>query len=223
MTSIYVSENADKRMIYACDYLRDMGYYISKNENDCDYKLPLVTANPNKTNLPYMVNEQFLISNAFLTAEAAICCAKDNSEFSLLHSSVLITGFGRISKALLHLLTPYTNDITVCVRKESDMAYAAEYGAKVISFDKLMDSNSFNYVFNTVPHPILNDKELMALSKNCIIIDLASFPGGVDKHMANARNIKLIEARGLPGKYSPKTAGKIIAQTVDKMIKEASV
>lgn len=223
MISIFVSDSTDKRMIYASDYLRDMGYNITKNSDNADYILPTVTANPSSTNLPYMKCEPFLIANAFLTAESAICVAKDNSELSLLASSILIIGYGRIAKALLDVCRAYTTNITICARSSADREFAKMYGANAIDFDALKYNGDYNFVFNTVPHPVLNDAELIALPSDCLVIDLASFPGGVDKHMAYARGIKLVEARGLPGKYSPKSAGKIIADTVDKLIKEGKV
>ena len=55
------------------------------------------------------------------------------------------------------------------------------------------------------------------------MIDLASFPGGVDKHYALSRKINLIEARGLPGKFSPETAGHIVAEAVDQVIREGKI
>ncbi len=223
MISIYVSDKTDKRMIYACDYLQDYGYEISKDIEKADYILPPVTASPKDTDLPYMAEESFLVANAVLTAEAAACVAKDNSDLSLVGASVLIVGYGRIARALHRIMSVYSSDITVCARKSSDRAIAEYSGAKAITFDDLRTKSSYDFVFNTVPHPIFNDLELKALPKSAILIDLASFPGGVDKHLASVIGVKLVESRGLPGKYSPKSAGKIIAITVDKIIKEGRI
>lgn len=223
MISIYVSDLTDKRMIYALDYLRDFGYEITKNEQNADYILPPVTTNPRDTNLPYMAEESFLVHNAVLTAEAAICVAKDNSDLSLINAPILIVGYGRIAKALHHILSAYSSNITVCARNSGDRAVAQSSGANVIAFDDLKKKSDYSFVFNTVPHPVFNDLELKVLSKSTILIDLASFPGGVDKHLASVLGVKLIEARGLPGKYSPKSAGKIIAVTTHKIIKEGKI
>ena len=51
-----------------------------------------------------------------------------------------------------------------------------------------------------------------------MILDLASFPGGVDTLVANSLKIKLINGRGMPSKYTQKTAGEIIAEAVMNMI-----
>ena len=93
----------------------------------------------------------------------------------------------------------------------------------MIDFTDLKNKNSFDFVFNTVPHPVFNGVELSALPRDCVLIDLASFPGGVDKHYALSRKINLIEARGLPGKFSPETAGHIVAEAVDQVIREGKI
>lgn len=210
-------------MIYACDYLRDKGYIIVKDKQKADYILPPVTAKACDDELAYMAKEQFLVSNAYLTAEAAVCIAKDNSDISIIASPVMIVGYGRIGKALHKFLSTYTNDITVCARSSVDQSLARCNGAKVIGLADLKRNSCYSFVFNTVPHPVFNDTELVALGNGCLLVDLASFPGGVDKHLASVRGVKLVEARGLPGKFSPKTAGKIIADTVIEMIEEGRI
>lgn len=210
-------------MIYACDYLRDLGFAITKDREKADYILPPVTAKPAGNELSYMHEESFLLSNAYLTAESALCTAKDNSDSSLISAPHLVVGYGRIGKALHKLLSAYSSDITVCARSCDSRILAECNGARAISFADLTKPSRYSFVFNTVPHPVFNDAELCALGNDCLVVDLASFPGGVDKHIASVRGVKLVEARGLPGKYSPKTAGRIIASTVSEMIKEGKV
>ena len=66
---------------------------------------------------------------------------------------------------------------------------------------------------------MFNEQELLFVDKDTLIMDLASFPGGVDKHFAKSYNLNLMIARGLPAKFSPYNAGIVVAQTVDAMIK----
>ena len=57
--------------------------------------------------------------------------------------------------------------------------------------------------------------------KNDIIyIELASFPGGIDKHYAKIKSIDIIDGSKLPSRYSKISAGYLIGETIDKMIKE---
>lgn len=229
----FAPDLSDKRIIYAINDLEKMGYARVDFESNADFVL--LGVNPDKKYLDcnkavfagnikadniydYTKCESFALKNAYLTAESAIAVAIDNDDESLINNRVLIAGYGRIGKALHKLLGAYTNDITVCARNENARTLAECCGSAAVDFDSLKNKNDYKFVFNTVAHPVFNKDELDAMNKASLIIDLASFPGGVDKHIAKANSIKLIAARGLPAKYSPKTAGRIVAQTVDEMI-----
>ena len=233
MKKIYSPDSSDKRLFFAQKELEGKGFSFTKKEENADYIL--LGINPDKKHLSYKKpifagnangvydytkNEVFAIKNAYLTAEAAIALAISRSEKSLVNAPVLIVGFGRIGKALKRLLEPFTRDITVCVRNEAAAGYAACEGASAIGFESLKSCEKYSFIFNTVPHPVFNEAELKSIDKDTLLIDLASFPGGVDKHFAKHFEINLIEARGLPGKYSPEAAGKIVAETIINIIKE---
>lgn len=224
MTKFYSPDLSDKRLVYAADYLRNIGYEEVKNDKNADFLLLGINYDKKYLSsgvpvIDYKNDEAFQLKNAYLTAEAALALTIDESDSSLINASVLIAGYGRIGKALHRYLSAFTNDITVCARSEQARAAALSNNAKTIDFNELKKNSNYDVIYNTVPHPVFNEQELSALRQNALIIDLASFPGGVDKHIAKAKGINLIIARGLPAKYSPEAAGKVVAQTVDKMIK----
>lgn len=226
MNKFYTPDLSDKRMSFAKSELENMGYKSTQNIDDAEFLL----IPPNNKNyvgdvrVPrYYNDEEFLLENAYLTAEGAVATAINESDASIIHSNVLIIGYGRIGKALHHYLSSFTKNITVCARNENQRALARCDGANGVNFDALTIKNNYDYVFNTVPFPIIADKQLSALKPDCLIIELASLPGGVDKHMAKLKNIRLIEARGLPAKCSPKTAGILLAKAVHKVIREGNI
>lgn len=235
MTNFYLPSLDDERLKYAGEYLEKLGYKCVHSFDKTDFTLlgvnpkdsdlytekPVFAGNICANNVfDYTRDESFALENAFLTAEGAIAKAVENSKTTLINSNVMITGFGRIGKALLTLLNPYTNNIFVCVRNDVQKTNARMLGAKTISFSELNQLSKYDYIFNTVPHPIFNKNELSTLSKDSLLIDLASFPGGVDSHFAKLYGINLVIARGLPAKYSPKTAGEVVAKAVHKMIQK---
>lgn len=225
MIKFYAPDLSDKRIAYAAERLEKIGYHRVFEEKNADFLL-LGVSSDYKSDIPsidYKNSEFFAVKNAYLTAEAALCIAIENSDKSLLSSNVLITGYGRIAKALHKYILPFTSNITVCARSANVRALAACNNATSIDFSDLTIKNDFDFVFNTVPHPVFNSAELAALPKKCTLIDLASFPGGVDKHFASSCGVNLIEARGLPGKFSPETAGRIVADSVDMIIKEGRI
>jgi dipicolinate synthase subunit A len=75
-------------------------------------------------------------------------------------------------------------------------------------------------IFNTIPVPVLTGEVLDRVSPNALIIDLASAPGGVDFKKAESMGIKAVLAPGLPGKVAPKTAGRILAKVIIRLLYE---
>jgi dipicolinate synthase subunit A len=73
-------------------------------------------------------------------------------------------------------------------------------------------------IFNTIPAMILTADMLIKIPKTCVIIDIASNPGGTDFRFAERRGIKAILAPSLPGIVAPKTAGQIIARTLGRLL-----
>lgn len=227
-------DKSDKRIEYAAKELCKMGYEENENADfillgvnpkiNEEFSIPCFAGNVSGKNIiDYTKDEAFAIKNAYLTAEAAISLAVQNSENSLINSSVLITGFGRIGKALARYLQPFTSKITVCARSEEATALAASLSFSAKGFEDLSDCSKYDFIFNTVPHPIFNKQELISIKDEALLIDLASFPGGVDVHFSEHYSVNLIIARGLPAKYSPKAAGIIVAQTVNRLSKEVIV
>ena len=73
---------------------------------------------------------------------------------------------------------------------------------------------------NTVPHRVLGVEELADLKEGCLVIDLASKPGGVDLEAARQLGVRVIWALSLPGKVAPVTAGAAIRNTVYNLMRE---
>ena len=74
----------------------------------------------------------------------------------------------------------------------------------------------YNYVFR---YDEMN-AELEDLRRDCLILDLASRPGGVDLSAAGALGLTVIWALSLPGKVAPVTAGAAIKTTIYNMLHE---
>ena len=113
--------------------------------------------------------------------------------------------------------------VTISARKYSDLAWAEVYGYNSLHISKLESSlPCYNIVYNTIPTMILDAYRLNLLNKDCLIIDLASRPGGVDFQYCNDKNLKVIWALSLPGKTSPVSAGRYIGIAVENILNDIS-
>ena len=145
--------------------------------------------------------EELAVLNAIPTAEGAIQIAIEKSDITLHESNCLVMGFGKIGKILSKMLYGMGANVYCEARKESDIAFIKAYGYNDIYLKDLSQYlGKFDFIFNTIPNIILDKTNLSYIKKECIIIDLASKPGGVDFDYANSINLKTYWALALPRK-----------------------
>lgn len=168
-----------------------------------------------------MKREELAVLNTIATAEGAIEIAIANTNKILHGSNVLVLGFGRIGKVLARKLAGLSTKVTCVARKEEDLAWIKAYGHKGININQI-DKNlsEFDVIINTVPQMILTAEKLGYVKQECLLIDLASNPGGIDKKVAKEKGLQLIWALALPGKVAPTTTAEFIKDTIYNILKE---
>lgn len=172
----------------------------------------------------YFAREELVVSNAVATAEGAIQLAMEETPITLCHAKVLVIGFGRTGKMLAHRLKGLGADVTVSARSYEDFAWIRAYGYETANTLSLQGTLSrYDIIFNTVPARILSQELLRELSPECLCMDLASKPGGMDFAAAAKLGVNAVWALSLPGEVAPTTSGKIIKDTIYNIITEQEV
>ncbi|RNC28062.1 MAG: Dipicolinate synthase subunit A [Candidatus Dichloromethanomonas elyunquensis] len=165
--------------------------------------------------------DEVAILNSIPSAEGAIQMAMEATNITIHSSNSFVLGPGRTGMTLVNMLKGLGAKVTVAARKPADIARALEMGVSIIECSELKKEIwKADIVFNTVPALILDREILENMSREAVIIDLASIPGGTDFEYAQMLGIKAQLAPGLPGIVAPKTAGKILAQIYPPLIKE---
>ena len=168
-----------------------------------------------------MKREELAVLNTISTAEGAIEIAISNTNRIIHGSKILILGFGRIGKVLARKLAGLSARVTCAARKDEDLAWIRAYGHMATNINFLGENLSeYDIIMNTVPHQILTEERIKYVKEDCLLIDLASNPGGIDKRAAKNRNLKLVWALALPGKVAPVTTGEFIKDTIYNILKE---
>lgn len=168
-----------------------------------------------------MKREELAVLNTISTAEGAIEIAISNTNKIIHGSEVLILGFGRIGKVLARKLAGLSAKVTCAARKDEDLAWIQAYGHKATNINTIGSNlNKFDIIINTVPHIILTEERLKQVKKDCLLIDLASNPGGIDKKTVKDQNLKFVWALSLPGKVAPTTSAEFIKDTIYNIVKE---
>ncbi len=162
-------------------------------------------------------DEAFLIRNALLTAQAAICAYAKYAETALCDAKCLVTGYGRIAKFLCRLLHAHGAKVAAAARKPRDLELIADEGLNPVCMNELRLALPWaDVIFNTVPEHIFGEEELLSVRRGVHLIELASPPYGTDLKLAEKCMVNVHVEPSLPGLYYPVSAAKAIAHCFER-------
>ncbi len=165
--------------------------------------------------IDYLDLEQLTAANAVPTAEGAIQIAMERLPVTIQGCRALVIGWGRIGKILARKLRLLGADVTVSARREADAAMIAALGMQdEITGRFCRGLSQYDLVVNTVPARVLEREQLRQLRPRCVIVDLASEPGGVDLDAAAALGHDAVRALSLPGRVAPLSAGRLLRDAI---------
>jgi dipicolinate synthase subunit A len=165
--------------------------------------------------------DEVAIYNSVPSAEGAIQMAMENTDITIHGSHSVVLGFGRCGVTLARMLHGIGAHVRVCARKEADLARIKEMSLTAYAMNDIIKAvRDADVIYNTIPSLVLTAEVLAKVPKSCVIIDIASKPGGTDFRYAEKRGIRAILAPGLPGIVAPKTAGQILAKTLCRLLWE---
>ena len=174
--------------------------------------------------IDYYDSEEVQINNAVPTAEGALSIAMQELPITLFQSHCTVLGYGRIGKRLAHILTGLGAEVSVVARSEKDLALAHISGCHACPLAEYLRAPlPADVIFNTVPAPILTLDVLRTLPPAIPIIELASAPGCMDARTQKQCTQKLLRAPSLPGRMTPCTAGRILFESIDKILRREGV
>lgn len=166
----------------------------------------------------YYQREELLVGNAVLTAEGAIGAAIAGHPGSINGGRCLVTGFGRIGKALCVMLRGMGAQVDCAARKPRDLTAIKALGCGPVGYGGI--GGGYRFIFNTVPHLVLAAPALSKQSRDCLLIELASAPGGIDLGAAGRLGLTVRQEPSMPGRASPQAAGELIKEAVCHILEE---
>lgn len=165
--------------------------------------------------------EDMAVLNAIPAAEGAVELIIRSTPRTIHNSSILILGYGRIGKVLSRILSGFGAEIWVAARTYSDLSWIEAFGYKPVHLNDLERYiTDMNVIVNTIPYQYITADILNKVRPDCYLIDLASYPGGIDFKHAEKLGLKTDWALSLPGKVAPLTAAEIIKKTVENVLTE---
>jgi dipicolinate synthase subunit A len=195
----------------------------------------------------YLKEEGAAYTNAVATAEGALAEAILSGKEVLCGADMLVMGYGRCGQVLAQRLQAVGGKVTVYEKDQEKLAIARAYGFKAVqaseetpeyeagamtvancSLEPERETDGhvpdaqffhrFSYIFNTVPAPVLGAQRLSYIRQDAVLIDIASAPGGIDYAYCAQKGMNAKLCGGLPAKYAPKSAAKLLYHIIESYL-----
>lgn len=172
------------------------------------------------TYINIMAQNSVASKNAIATAEGVIAEAIQKSPVTLAQKNCLVIGYGNCGEVLCDRLCGlqcrvFVSDID---SKKQLEALSSGYYLQSLGKENKDALASFSYLFNTAPDTVLTSEIIDCLSKDVLILDIASSPGGTDFNYCKEKRIAAYLCPGLPAKYSPLTSAKIMFEEMTSIL-----
>ncbi|MBQ8497419.1 MAG: hypothetical protein IJ489_08215 [Clostridia bacterium] len=169
--------------------------------------------------IDYAKSEDFARYNAIPTAEGALLLAMQTLGAVIHGMSVCVIGFGKVGRETARLFHAVGAEVTVFARRQEAREEAELLGCRAEPIERLsVKAGAYRLLLNTVPARLIGMETLSMISKDAVLIELASAPYGFDPEEAKAMGLTGIIAGGLPGRFFPESAGIAVADTVLNLI-----
>lgn len=138
-------------------------------------------------------NELFINENNLLSTEGLISFIIRKRHYSLLKSKILVFGNGHLGYTIEQLFNQLGIDISICARTYKN-------NKNFIQLQEL-DLNQYDIIINTIPDSIITHKMIDTIRNDSLLIDVSSFPYGLDHHYAlsQSKNVYILSA--IPSTY----------------------
>ncbi len=168
-----------------------------------------------------MKDPQLSVFNTLATAEGAICEAIKRSPFNLRHSFCAVLGYGKCGNTITSYLKGMHCHVYAAANPLGECAQAALVADEAGSLEEFASlAGKFDYVFNTIPAPVMGREILEKIKPSAVIVDIASAPGGVDYEAAEKLGLCAVLCPGLPGKYAPASSAEAMKKVIERFLKE---
>ena len=174
----------------------------------------------------YYARESLQIKNALPSAEGSLMIAMEHTDTTVQGMHALVCGYGRIGKILAQLLRKLGASVSIAARRDEtlcEIGMSGFYPIKIDGSNNLSKAAECDVIFNTVPNVIFTERIIKNIKNSPLYIEIASSPGGIDTSAARDAGIEIIYAPSLPGRYSPRSAGDYVLETITEILSERGV
>lgn len=131
---------------------------------------------------------------------------------------ICLLGYGNIGQKIYYILKKENIDIVVGEIEKSKMKSVQKWFDTNDTIEFIRQVKSSDIIINTVPENILKETIAKNILESTYILDVASYPHGVDKKLVDKYNLNYKLYLGIPGKYKPEKSGNILIRKIKEII-----
>lgn len=169
-----------------------------------------------------MQEKEIVLDNAVITVEGILADIIENTDISIKDANIMVIGYGNIGKKLVDILRYLNANVLVSVKEEDDYIDLKHKGIYTVysndHYTMKLGLNISNIIINTVPTLVLNHEYIDSVRNDAYVLDISSYPYGIDKEYLGEKQIKNKIYSGIPGKVAPITAGRILTKKIEKIL-----
>jgi len=154
--------------------------------------------------------ETFKLKNAIPTAEGVIAEIIHKLDCTIHGSKGLILGYGYCGKRMAKNLKDLGASVEVYTLNSIEERAVPNNGLNLLC--ELPPNKKYNYIINTIPKVVLEAERILACTT--LFIDITE--------AYQMDHDCFVKMRGIPGRFSPRTAGTIIGEILNELIKSVT-
>ena len=162
--------------------------------------------------ISYGKGEEFLLKNAYLTAEATISYIHGLTKSALRGKRVFVAGYGRIGRELCRILKSLGALPFAYARRAETVEIISDDGIVPSPIENCI---SCDIIINTVPAKIFSSELIKSIPQDVYIIELASFPYGFEDME------RVSVASALPGRILENSGAEVLYDALLSIISSA--
>lgn len=169
-----------------------------------------------------MKDKEVIKENVIPTIEGILADIIMNTDITIKDANIMVIGYGNVGKELVKILRCLKANVTVSVELDKDkkildfLSIPSVYSSDID--DMISEVSKQDIIINTAPSLVLDNKYINYYKDTVYILDIASYPYGIDKEVLDNSNIKNKIYSSIPNEVAYKTSGIILTKKINSYL-----
>lgn len=169
-----------------------------------------------------MKDKGVIKENVIPTVEGILADIIINTDITINDADIMVIGYGNVGKELVKILKYLNANVTVSIELDKDkemldlLSISNVYSKDINNMISKITKQDI--IINTAPSLVLDNKYINYYKNDVYILDIASYPYGIDKESLDNSNIKNKIYSSIPNEVAYKTSGIILTKKINSYL-----